>query len=348
MRPVDGPIAGDVRLDRRDLWRLSDAIKCLYAQKALDQLTSAAVASVQTLVDCDWGSVSLASPTFARPTRFWSPYSPQQDRFAGPFAAFYHQHPNWRAFWQSLRPDARQLLEVSTAKQAASLPIFHEVFKPLKIGNLLGVPMPGSSMFVVSAIRDVPRLFSARDGLVLEVLGHHLAAAARTIRRTTASVVDYTGLVEFMALDPLGKVVGESAGTRSMLQRFFPSPPPPGDLPAVARAWLFHSPLEPVLCVVRDGYTLEIRRFDPRVRPGYCLILYEHELTESWSTLPELTQREAEIVRWVAEGKTNPEIASILGISALTVKKHLEHVFDKLGASTRTALVAEVLTRARR
>jgi DNA-binding CsgD family transcriptional regulator len=343
-----GPIAVDVRLDRRDLWRLSDAIKCLHAQTTLDQLTSATVACVQTLVDCDWGSVSLASPTFARPTRFWSPYSRQQDRFAAPFAAFYNQHPNWRAFWKRLRPDAQQLLEVSTAREAASLPIFNEVFKPLRIGNLLGVPMPGSSMFVVSAIRDMPRLFSARDCLVLEVLGHHLAAAARAFRRTTPSAVDYTGLVEFVALDPLGRVVGESAGTSAMLQRFFPPPPASGDLPTVVRTWLARSPLEPVLCVVRKGHTLEIRRFDPRVRPGHCLVLYEHDLAESWSALPELTLREAEVVKWVAEGKTNPEIASILGISALTVKKHLEHVFDKLGTSTRTALVAEVLARAGR
>jgi DNA-binding NarL/FixJ family response regulator len=50
-----------------------------------------------------------------------------------------------------------------------------------------------------------------------------------------------------------------------------------------------------------------------------------------------LTPREAEVLLWVAHGKTNPEIAVILGIRYRTVKKHLEHVFAKLGVETRTA-----------
>lgn len=40
---------------------------------------------------------------------------------------------------------------------------------------------------------------------------------------------------------------------------------------------------------------------------------------------------------WVARGKTNADVAAILGISARTVQKHLENVFGKLGVETRTA-----------
>ena len=56
-----------------------------------------------------------------------------------------------------------------------------------------------------------------------------------------------------------------------------------------------------------------------------------------------LTQREAEVLLWVAQGKTNPEIGVILGIRHLTVKKHLEHVFAKLGVETRTAATRTAL-----
>jgi DNA-binding CsgD family transcriptional regulator len=53
-----------------------------------------------------------------------------------------------------------------------------------------------------------------------------------------------------------------------------------------------------------------------------------------------LTPREGEILDLVAEGATNAQIASALGVSLATVRKHLEHVYEKLHVSTRTAAVA--------
>jgi DNA-binding CsgD family transcriptional regulator len=52
-----------------------------------------------------------------------------------------------------------------------------------------------------------------------------------------------------------------------------------------------------------------------------------------------LTGREREILALVAEGPTNGEVASALGISPATVGKHLEHVYAKLGVTSRTAAV---------
>lgn len=58
-----------------------------------------------------------------------------------------------------------------------------------------------------------------------------------------------------------------------------------------------------------------------------------------------LTPREAEILLWVSQGKTNPEIAMILGIGLTTVKKHLEAIFAKLGVENRTSAAALALER---
>ena len=52
-----------------------------------------------------------------------------------------------------------------------------------------------------------------------------------------------------------------------------------------------------------------------------------------------LTTREREVVRLVAQGLANKTIAARLGISPRTVEGHLNHVFDKVGASSRSALV---------
>eukprot|EP01030_Chromulinospumella_sphaerica_P033190 gene33190-34027_t len=58
---------------------------------------------------------------------------------------------------------------------------------------------------------------------------------------------------------------------------------------------------------------------------------------EAMSLSFKLTAREAEVLYWVVKGKTNKDIGDILGSSPMTVKKHLERVFVKLGVETRTA-----------
>jgi len=57
----------------------------------------------------------------------------------------------------------------------------------------------------------------------------------------------------------------------------------------------------------------------------------------------QLTPREMEVLAWVAKGKTNRDIAEILGMSPRTVNKHLEHIFVKLGVETRSAAAALVI-----
>jgi len=56
-----------------------------------------------------------------------------------------------------------------------------------------------------------------------------------------------------------------------------------------------------------------------------------------------LTPRVAEVLLWVAQGKTNADIATILGISESTVKKHLLEVFQVLGVETRSAATLRAL-----
>jgi len=53
--------------------------------------------------------------------------------------------------------------------------------------------------------------------------------------------------------------------------------------------------------------------------------------------------REAEILNWVAQGKSNAEIGAILKISTTTVKKHLVHIYEKLGVESRHAAALRAL-----
>ena len=55
----------------------------------------------------------------------------------------------------------------------------------------------------------------------------------------------------------------------------------------------------------------------------------------------KLTNREAEVMHWVSEGKRNAEIALILDLSPLTVRTHLEHIYAKLDVDNRVAAVLQ-------
>lgn len=60
----------------------------------------------------------------------------------------------------------------------------------------------------------------------------------------------------------------------------------------------------------------------------------------SESRCRDLTGRQAEVLHWIAEGKSNSEIATILGCSPETVKNHVKQVFQRLGVHSRTAAAA--------
>jgi two-component system nitrate/nitrite response regulator NarL len=58
-----------------------------------------------------------------------------------------------------------------------------------------------------------------------------------------------------------------------------------------------------------------------------------------------LTDREAEVLRFIAEGMSAPAIAERLELSTATVKTHLSNLYDKLGVSDRAAAVSEAMRR---
>ena len=60
---------------------------------------------------------------------------------------------------------------------------------------------------------------------------------------------------------------------------------------------------------------------------------------------PALTERESQILRLIAKGKSLPDIAAELFLGVTTVKTHVQHLYEKLGVSDRAAAVAEAMRR---
>jgi DNA-binding CsgD family transcriptional regulator len=108
------------------------------------------------------------------------------------------------------------------------------------------------------------------------------------------------------------------------------------------RIGIHHAVAVPVF--VRDGllvsFVLNRSRRDFSDRERTLLDLLRPQLARLYrraSQLDRLTAREAEILHWVALGKSDRQIGAILGISARTVQKHLEKAYPKLGVESRTA-----------
>jgi DNA-binding CsgD family transcriptional regulator len=75
----------------------------------------------------------------------------------------------------------------------------------------------------------------------------------------------------------------------------------------------------------------------------YLLRLLEGEIDDDRTLLKQkltVTLREAEVLLWIARGKSNRDIAEILKLSPRTVNKHLEQIYAKLGVENRASAAA--------
>jgi len=134
-----------------------------------------------------------------------------------------------------------------------------------------------------------------------------------------------------------------------------PSEPasPPCELPSEVRAWLRpadgRTTPQPGDTVLVSAADLRLRfRLLSRVNPDEILLVVEpgsaeqleREAIDKLQHEYALTLREGEVLYWLSCGKANRDIADILGMSPRTVNKHLEHVYEKLGAEARGAAVS--------
>lgn len=280
-----------------------------------------------------------------------------------------HQHPYWPYYLKSQDPRATKLSDFMTRRELHSKGFYTELYKPLKgeaeIGCML-VIAPHSHLTYIAAIRDGGD-FTERDRVVLNLLRPHFSQAYRNAGALTA-LREEVSLARRMieSLDhgvivrsQTGAVRFVTAQARRWLEEYFPSHRRTDQLPTLLEDWLKHlsaslgrrddvpEPMGP-LVLERDGRKLIVR---PVLERDQTILV----LAEQWTSVDPrslecmgLTRREAEVSAWVSEGKTNAEIGQILGVHPLTVKKHLEHIFEKLGVENRTAAAGRVLDQQKR
>ena len=177
-----------------------------------------------------------------------------------------------------------------------------------------------------------------------EVLARlHTHARNARITRMARDAVDVAGL-GVVFVDALGRIAWRSPQAAVWLHALEDGSGT-GQLPIALRAALD-------VALETDSSQVVNTRTDPPLSVrnmgtatlGETMLLLELQregtLASSRLAHAALTPRETEVLSWLAKGKTNRDIADILGMSPRTVNKHLEHVFEKLGVETRAAAAA--------
>jgi DNA-binding NarL/FixJ family response regulator len=180
---------------------------------------------------------------------------------------------------------------------------------------------------------------------VEEVLAR-LTAHVRNARavRIARQAVDVAGL-GVLVIDALGRIAWRSPRAAENLALFGidTSAAPPGEwLMEAAGLAADDGGDEARLVSERGEQSLYARSLGAVGLGEHMLLLDVRRRGESSTRIAgaQLTPREAEVLSWLAKGKTNRDIGEILGMSPRTVNKHLEHVYEKLGVETRAAAAA--------
>jgi len=238
------------------------------------------------------------------------------------------------------RGDSRalKLSDFVSLRQLKRSHVYDVWFGPAGVDRELNVAIPSPPWHTKTFLfdRGPGADFTERDRLVLDRLQSHfdrLWRAARTRRQLRAALAAFEreaesqshGIVVFTSRGELEMI---SPAARRLLREYFDAPSETS-LPVELADWLEAG--SDTLRRAAGARRLTIER------SGEALLL-----VETHDDLG-LTSRERQILAWVARGKTNPEIAELLWISPTTVRKHLEHVYAKLGVQTRTAAAARFL-----
>lgn len=346
-----------------DFQALNRLLPDLHAQLDLDALAAFVVQQVPTLVASDCTSYTEINPQLQRAVAAMD--SPESEAIAQEvkpaFERYMHEHPLIRHTAGNAESRACKVSDFLSLRQWKQTNIYREVYHRFGLCRQMVLPMPATRPVIVGlALNRESRDFSERDRAILDLIRPHLAQAYKNIvQRESLSeqVAQRDHILEsrnigFVELDPRRSIINASPLARHALDSFFNGAGASNRLPAQVDEWLNQQGSLATECHY-TALPLDIEQAQGRLRfsrtptgkNGHGLITIERYIrTQSSKPLRilGLSERETEALYWVAQGKSNAEIAIILGISPRTVDKHLHTIYAHLGVETRTqaALIA--------
>lgn len=281
------------------------------------------------------------------------------------FSRFSHEHPLISRYRRTKDGRAYKISDFLSRSRLHRLGLYGEYFRRCApaVEDLIAVHFAQrrSGFVAALALGRSRRDYTERERLLLNLVRPHMGAAyalverrARLRRRFTAANGALEALPQgVIALDGTSNTMNRRA--RDILAQYADSVPR-GRLPERLDRWagvqrgLLDSEegiaAPPAPFVLRRGERSLVVRMLRRSGAGPILLLDEHRSVPDPLRLRRfgLTRRESDVTAILAQGRSNKEIARLLGITPKTVEKHLERVYAKLGVGTRTAAAARALS----
>ncbi len=341
------------RLGVKDLHAALEFTRDALAVVGLHAFRHELVPKLRHLVDCD--RLGYNEIDLRRGTAFAVTDPPTFDGVEQRFLELAEQHP--------LVPRQRSgdlqaylLSDFLSERSFHRLELYHDVYRPLEVEDQLALGLPGQVIVAINLSRRT-RSFTARDRAVLELVRPHLTHAyqqaceydrVRMLMETVEAGLEehHTGVVQ---VDPSGRIIHGTSGACELLALHDGVSGTPPRLPAQVRSWLQATadracshPRELLIDGPRGQLHL---REPPQSGSAEWRVLIVEERRASPPSIDSLrtlglTGRQAQVLRLLACGKRNRQIAVELQISTGTVEKHLEHIYERLGVCTRAQAVA--------
>lgn len=338
-----------MRVPSELLTRLSAGILRLYAPAAPNEIPTKFLNVVRTMVGCE----NLSYNEFEN-----DQFSCVLDPVVAPalsdvFTVLADQHPSISYIRKTKSQQAVKISDFVTASEWCRTELYNEFFRKLNIRHQIGCMFLAGNIEVGFAANRKQRDFSETDRFILSILAAHLSQAiqnARTlvkIQERMQQVADSPGGGGTIVFSGDGTILFCSHKAADCVNRYF-GPMVTNKLPDVLYHWLKPVLKKPTFEQLSSGvlhpFTQEGEssslnvRFVPNHSANEHMLVLEEELRElPYTVFKEygLTNRESQVLSWVTQGKTNPEIAIILNISVKTVGHHIEHIMEKLGVERR-------------
>jgi DNA-binding CsgD family transcriptional regulator len=355
-------------LTEKDLRKLADSLGELYRGCGLDRFGKRALAVLPGLIGCDACSYNEVNPARRQVVAQTAP-----DAFAFPgmveaFHDYMAQHPLFGHYRATRDEHAVKITDLLSLREFRQLPVYRDFYRLVGVDRQLAIVAPARPGVMIGvAVSRSGRDFTERDRAALEFLRPHLMRAYANAAALSAAGLDVRALSEAVAggcdaaavIAADGRISYISDRARDLLSRYGEPAEPGGLLPSSLRPWRAAAlarthpacPAPAVLGsrrITRGASCLTLTLLSADPHGSVLLALAEHPAAAGGRARRPgddlrargLTQREAEVLSLAAGGRTNREIACLLGISPLTVRKHLENAYPKLGVGNRTAAAA--------
>ena len=263
------------------------------------------------------------------------------------FKDYLGEHPSINAIYQKRLKSAVKVSDFVSLTQWRQARLYNELFRlsnqNYQLAFVSGEQLPKLAV----SLNRTSTAFSEEERLLLNLLRPHFIQAYRESRLfaylNQAAEISNDG---FIVVDRAWRIRYVNARGLALLKDFF-GEESVNTLPTRIGTWLqektrsrlaAESPL-PDLVVNSNHRSLTIQTVANNDGSEYRLLLRETARQLDARPLQRLglTSREAEVLLWLSQGKSNSEIAIILTAKVRTIAKHLERVFAKLMVENRTA-----------